>query len=178
MNVDIAGKKPQGRLIVSFVTMLTLDCSTLFYWNLASNHFAPSVDSWAKSIATNTKPPSQAPSRAPSTTATTVTFTNASSRSESSRVKSEPDAVDYGGLSDHDEVRGLERDAAVMSPPKGKKRVHSEESSISSIQSYIYLIISYNRLSSSKLSQKLQRPPASPPPQAPRGLEMATFQTA
>ena len=129
--MDIAGKKPRGRLIVSFVTMLTLNCSTLFYWNLASNHFAPSVDSWAKSIPTNTKPPSEVPSRAPSTTTTTVTsLTNASSR----RVKPEPDAVDYGGLSDHDEVRGLERDAAVMSPPKGKKRVHSKESIFCSIQ--------------------------------------------
>jgi hypothetical protein len=123
--------------------MLTLDCSTLFYWNLiTSNRFASSIDSWAKAVPTNTTPLSQAPSRAVTTVSS---LTNASSCSTGHsvltdsitdegapairRVKSEPDVVDHGGLSDHDEVSGLERDAAVKSPPKGKKRVHSEGSS-------------------------------------------------
>jgi hypothetical protein len=33
-----------------------------------------------------------------------------------------------GGLSDNDERRGEEREAAINSPPKGKKRVTSEVS--------------------------------------------------
>lgn len=47
------------------------------------------------------------------------------------RVKSDPDStIDFhdGALSDHDEIRGQERDAAMLSPPKGKKRLNSEVS--------------------------------------------------
>jgi hypothetical protein len=32
----------------------------------------------------------------------------------------------YGGLSDHDEMNGEERLAAINAPPKGKKRLTSE----------------------------------------------------
>jgi hypothetical protein len=134
--------------------MLTLDRSTLFYWNLTSfpptKHYSASVDSWAKSIPVNAKPPSQAPSRAPTARSTTTintvpSLTNASSRSTgrsvltdtitvtgkgvpSIQVKSEHDVIDIhdGGLSDHDEINGHEREAALLSPPKGKKRMNSE----------------------------------------------------
>jgi len=57
-----------------------------------------------------------------------------------------------GGLSDHDEIRGRERDVAILSPPKGKMCLNSE------VSIYLALIIylsnlSYNRLSWSKLNQ-------------------------
>jgi len=47
------------------------------------------------------------------------------------KVKAEP--IDAGvdsdaGLSDNDETKGSEREAAVNSPPKGKKRVTSDVS--------------------------------------------------
>jgi hypothetical protein len=49
------------------------------------------------------------------------------------RIKEEPKknyhlGVIDGGLSDEDETQGLEREAAVASPPKGKKRVTSSVS--------------------------------------------------
>ena len=63
------GKCHKVRLIVSFITMLTLDRSTLFYWCLTSDQpgYGFSVDSWAQSVPKNAKPPSQAAirSRAP-----------------------------------------------------------------------------------------------------------------
>ena len=36
---------------------------------------------------------------------------------------------DQGGLSDSDELHGVEWEAAIKSPPKGKKRVTSEVTS-------------------------------------------------
>jgi hypothetical protein len=139
--------------------MLTLDHSTLFYWNLTSNpqassanQISSSVNSWAKTVPANAKPPSHAPSHAaPTNTGRTMItvppLTNASSRSTgrsvltntititgkrapSVRVKPDPDSIDFhdGALSDHDEIMGQERDAAMLSPPKGKKRLNSEVS--------------------------------------------------
>ena len=145
--------------------MLTLDHSTLFYWNLTSNTQAPSAErfnpslavrSWAKDIPVDAKPPSQAPSRPPTNRSTTTaitlpSLTNGSSRSAghsvltntititsnsgkrapSVQVKPDPDFINFhddGALSDHDEIMGQERDAAMLSPPKGKKRLNSEVS--------------------------------------------------
>jgi hypothetical protein len=47
------------------------------------------------------------------------------------KVKAEmvPDKIEIysdGGLSDADEIKGEEREAAIRSPPKGKNRVTSE----------------------------------------------------
>ena len=49
---------------------------------------------------------------------------------ESVKIKQDPDAIySYdGGLSDNDEITGIERDAAHASPIKGKKRLNSEVS--------------------------------------------------
>jgi hypothetical protein len=126
--------------------MLTLDPSTLFYWNLSNpltKKLSYSVESWAKSVPINAKPPSRVPSHAPtirSTTTTVPSLTNISSRSSgcsvltdaiaisskgvpSIRIKPDPDAIDIrdGGLSNHDEIKGHERNASVLSPIKGKK---------------------------------------------------------
>lgn len=58
--------------------------------------------------------------------------------SSSAKVKLEPAPPiclhDNGGLSDYDETRGEEREAAIISPIKGKKRVVSE------VCKYFYLI--------------------------------------
>jgi hypothetical protein len=145
--------------------MLTLDPSTLFYWNLSNppaKKLKHSVQSWANSIPVNAKPPSRAPSHANTVTTTksgtsrinaVPSLTYASSRSTGRsvltnsiavthtgpppvRIKPDPDYITIhdGGLSDHDEIRGRERDAAVVSPPKGKIRLNSEASISSQIQ--------------------------------------------
>jgi hypothetical protein len=47
------------------------------------------------------------------------------------KVKAEPAAETIfsdGGLSDADEVKGEEREAAIKSPPKGRKRVSNDVS--------------------------------------------------
>jgi hypothetical protein len=51
------------------------------------------------------------------------------------RIKPDPDFIDIydGGLSDHDEIRGRERDVAILSPPKGKMRLNSEVSILSRV---------------------------------------------
>jgi hypothetical protein len=145
--------------------MLTLDPSTLFYWNLSDpqpNKLKYSVESWAKSIPANAKPAGHVPSRANTVTTKSGTsrvpsLTNASSRSTGRsiltdaiaitsyrappiQIKPDPDTIDIddGGLSDHNEIRGCERDAAVLSPPKGKIRLNSE---VSFFSQFNYLII-------------------------------------
>jgi hypothetical protein len=138
--------------------MLTLDPYTLFYWNLSdppAKKVSYSVESWAKSVPSNAKPPSRAPTVTSSRSVPSLT--NASSRSTGRsvltdtiaitskaapavRIKPDPDFIDIhdGGLSDHDETRGRERDAAVFSPPKGKTRLNSEVSILSCVN-YIFI---------------------------------------
>jgi hypothetical protein len=51
---------------------------------------------------------------------------------DQSKVKVEIDVIslsDEGGLSDNDEMVGKEREVAINSPPKGKKRITSEVTS-------------------------------------------------
>jgi hypothetical protein len=73
-------------------------------------------------------------------------LTNASTRSSASSVlsknvkittKVEPANIGIqiidGALSDEDETMGFEREAAVKSPPKGKKRATSAVSNMSSL---------------------------------------------
>ncbi|KIM72140.1 hypothetical protein PILCRDRAFT_93585, partial [Piloderma croceum F 1598] len=110
--------------------------------------FLSGINGWAASIPHNTKPVSKAFSK-PGTTKTGTSrgnsilppLTNATTRSSASSVltknvtisqlapvvKLEPGGVSIfdGALSDEDEANGIERDAAVASPPKGKKCVTS-----------------------------------------------------
>ena len=47
------------------------------------------------------------------------------------KAKPAPDAIKFysnGGLSDNDEVNGIEREVAVTSLPKGKKQITSDVS--------------------------------------------------
>jgi hypothetical protein len=128
--------------------MLTLDQTTLFYYFLSDSTsgkkgFSSGINDWAAAIPIDAKPTSKA-------TATTGSnrsvppLTNASTRSSASSVlsknitvsqiipKTEPtnDSIEIvnGGLSDADETVGFEREAAVASPPKGKRRATSSVS--------------------------------------------------
>lgn len=136
--------------------LLTLDELTLFYWTLSdASHkkrkHSSAIDEWSLAIpakATNStkSAPKSTSSRArsdlPSLTsgattsqsyAPSVLSDNVKIFSRQSldlvKVKAEPaleESMYDGGLSDNDEMRGEERDAAINSPPKGKKRLTSE----------------------------------------------------
>ena len=109
------------------------------------------IDEWAATIPNNARPASQAPSQTtrvhkynrshpssviPSLTSGTSCLTAPSVLMSNVKVISHPvmlvkvkaepapDAIKFysnGGLSDNDEVNGIEREVAVTSPPKGKK---------------------------------------------------------
>jgi hypothetical protein len=137
-------------------SFLTLDESTLFYWSLSdashTKHLS-AIDKWASAIP-GTKSTSQAPkstsSRVKTVKAEVPSLTSGSSgrsyyapsvlsdnvkiighhSSDAVKVKSERalalSLYNDGGLSDNDEIKGEEREVAIKSPPKGKKRITSE----------------------------------------------------
>jgi hypothetical protein len=133
--------------------LLTLDESTLFYWTLSDTsgkkrkHIS-AINEWASEISANStkstskSTSSRAKSEIPSLTsgassrpsAPSVLSNNVRiiSHQSSDLVKVKPApaaalAICYdGGLSDNDEMRGEEREVAINSPPKGKKRITSE----------------------------------------------------
>jgi hypothetical protein len=133
-------------------SLLTLDHSTLFYWTLSDTTPTQNrVSQWAHTVPIS-KPTSRPPSVASYARSTAPSLTNAASHSSATtsstsvitndvkitnrksklvRVKTEPNLTtislnDNGGLSDNDEIMGEERDVAIKSPPKGKKRVTNE----------------------------------------------------
>jgi hypothetical protein len=136
-------------------SLLMLNHSTLFYWTLSDGVHdkrkrGDEIKEWASAVPKG-KPTSRAANSVTSHAQSAIpSLTSGASRSsapsiltadvkiisrsrfESLKVKPElasPIFVDNdGGLSDNDEVRGEEREAAITSPPKGKKRVTSEVS--------------------------------------------------
>jgi hypothetical protein len=134
--------------------MLTLDPTTLFYWTLSDppqKIKSSTVETWAKSIPSSAKPViSQATVKTGKSStnrhsSTAPALTSASSRVTSSvltsdititsaqdyvKIKQVPDSIYAydGGLTDHEETAGVERDAAHASPIKGKRRLNSEVS--------------------------------------------------
>ena len=148
--------------------LLTLDQSTLFYWTLSDasqkkRKHSSKINEWAATIPATAKPTFQAPRSTSSHSKSDIpSLTSGASRSSAPsvltdnvkiisyrasnpvKVKAEPvpelSMYDDGGLSDNDEIRGEEREVAINSPPKGKKRVTSEVSLFSLIQ------VSYNNL--------------------------------
>ena len=134
--------------------LLTLDESTLFYWMLSDasckkrKHIS-AINKWASVIPTSSaKSTSQAPKSTSSRTKSDIPSLTSGASSRSSapsvlsdnvriishrsldlvKVKAEPALSIYydGGLSDNDEMRGEEREVAINSPPKGKRRITSE----------------------------------------------------
>ena len=136
--------------------LLTLDESTLFYWTLSDTSYKEqehlsAIGDWASAVPQNgSKSTSRAPkstsSRAktipsltcgttsgrsyiPSILSDNVKITSRQS-SDAVKVKAEPvpmiSLYSNGGLSDNDKIKGEERDFAIRSPPKGKKRITNE----------------------------------------------------
>jgi hypothetical protein len=129
--------------------MLTLDSTTLYYYFLSdstSNNgkkvFSAGINDWAASIPSNAKPTSKR------TGSSVPPLTNASTRSSGNSVLSKRVMITTkvepriqttdGGLPDEDETIGVEHEAAVASPPKGKKRATSAVSNIFDIGAFIF----------------------------------------
>jgi hypothetical protein len=138
-------------------SFLTLDQSTLFYWTLSDvpRKWSSAINEWASAIPSRSKSTLQGPKSTSSRTTSIIpSLTAGSSASRSSapsvltdnikvisrqssdqvevKVESQADVIslsDEGGLSDCDELDGKEREAAINSPPKGKKRITSEVTS-------------------------------------------------
>lgn len=132
-------------------SLLTLDESTLFYWTLAGsdayaayhNTQKQSINKWVSAVKTynstlqaprSTSSHIKIDSDIPSLTAGTSSGRSFAPSILSDNVKiivkAEPASAlsmyNNGGLSDNDEIKGEERDYAINSPPKGKKRINSE----------------------------------------------------
>jgi hypothetical protein len=128
-------------------SLLTLDESTLFYWTLSDNNLnqkrSSAVNRWASAVP-QAKSTSQVPRSTSSCAKTDVPSLTIGSSARSAYtstpsilsnnvkiiVKAEPapavSVYNNGGLSDNDEIKGEERDIAIKSPPKGKRRITSE----------------------------------------------------
>jgi len=122
-------------------TMLTLDPTTLFYLSLMETSNPKKgglIDMWAAGVPTRL--PLSKNSNKPASIRSIPSLTIGSTRSTSTLVltnrvaitSAEPQVIDISddefGFPDEDETKGPERDAAVASPPKGKKRVTSSVS--------------------------------------------------
>lgn len=133
------------------MSLLTLDQTTLFYWNLSNEYLKPKfsgtndVEKWTANIPKGTKPSSRKTASTPSLThsrssvsRTTATRPPASATSRTSalsngiKISEEDDLYDNekGVISDCDETRGEEYEAKKNSPVKGATRLTSEVSTI------------------------------------------------
>jgi hypothetical protein len=126
---------------------LTLDESTLFYWTLSNSYKKQknrhsAINDWASEISTvnsgstSSSRPNVSSSKKVSgrnnrlsESVLTKNIKIISRQPDVVKVKTEQglrDTYQDGGLSDNDETMGNEREVAINSPPKGKKRVTSE----------------------------------------------------
>lgn len=122
--------------------MLTLDCTTLFYFSLYSltnkDKDSGAIDDWADRVSQATQPTRNHKTtsiRSGSTPSLTTGLSHSTRPLVSARLAltnnikiTEDNSIiirSDGGLSDHDETRGPEREAAIKSPPKGKQRLTS-----------------------------------------------------
>ena len=164
-NVPTKPKKSVLSHPILIMSLLTLDETTLFYYFLSDSKkkYADSagINNWAATIPKNSKPASKVASAAGSRSIASIfsgpPLTDATTRSSgtsalSKNIKVSRDIpvkieshdtfiqVAEGGLEDDDEAADLEREAAIKSPLKGKKRVSSSVSfNTVSILQFIYL---------------------------------------
>lgn len=129
------------------MSLLTLDQTTLFYWNLSNQYLKPEfsgtndVQSWTASIPKGTKPSSERTNSTPSLTnsrsnasrATSATrpppsvVSRASAFSNGIQISGtdEDNLMENGAISDRDETKGEEYEAKKKSPIKGGTRLTS-----------------------------------------------------
>lgn len=138
------------------MSLLTLDQTTLFYWNLSNEYLKPKftgtndVAQWSASIPKGIKPsgkrtastPSLITSRSNASQTTSATrpppsvVSQASALSNGIKVSGtdDNDLMEKGAISDRDETRGEEYEAKMMSPLKSGKRLTSAVSTISTFR--------------------------------------------
>lgn len=179
-------------------SFLTLDQSTLFYWTLSDvpPKRSSAINEWASAIPCQSKSTSQGPKSASSRTKSIPSLTGGASASRSTapsvltdnikvisqqpsdrvqakvKVDSQADLISLsdGGLSDNDELVGQERETAINSPPKGKKRITSEVTSPLSIDHNLRLALS--RHSYLTNPRRRQRPKSLETRNYPIGLKL------
>ncbi|KAF8506106.1 hypothetical protein JB92DRAFT_2964481, partial [Gautieria morchelliformis] len=104
----------------------------------AKRKYGQAINDWASTIPSHAKPTSQAPSHSTTHTnpllAALTSHSSAPSSGGTGFVKVKPEPVldtiainSDGGLSENDETNGEEREVAIKSPPKRKKRITSEQ---------------------------------------------------
>lgn len=142
------------------MSLLTLDQTTLFYWNLSNDYLKSNftgtndVASWSASIPDGIKPsgkrttstPSMTNGRSATSRATSATRPPGSVVSRASALSNgikltdmaEEDHAERGPISDRDETRGEEYEAKKRSPLKDGKRLTSKASTIGSFLSFKY----------------------------------------
>ena len=120
-----------GNYLTSYRYVDILIHSTVFYWTFSNDPHkrGPAAIS---SVSLHT---SSSHSSAPSILTDKINVISQCRTSDQVNVKVEGDIIDMlslsdeGGLSDNDELGGKEREAAINSPPKGKKHVNSKVTS-------------------------------------------------
>jgi len=165
-NVPMKPKKSVLSHPILIMFLLTLDETTLFYYFLSDSKkkfadFSAGINNWAATIPKNSKPASKIASAAgrqsiasiysgPPLTEATTRSSGTSALSKNIKVSRDIPVkieshdtfiqVAEGGLEDDDETADLEREAAIKSPLKGKKRVSISVSfNTVSILQFIYL---------------------------------------
>ena len=142
------------------MSLLTLDQTTLFYWNLSNQYLKPKfsgtndVAAWTASIPKGVRPSSRQSTSTPSligsgssrTTATRPPFsavsdTPALSNSIKICEPEEDGLTEKGAISDRDETKGEEYEAKKNSPLKGQVRLLSKVR-MSNVESIIFTYIS------------------------------------
>jgi hypothetical protein len=144
MGREIGGNVPISAFLLA-MTMLTLDRTTLFYFSLMQtsdqkSQYGGLISSWAAEVNAG-RARSKASSK-PGGVRSIPSLTNGTTRSTSTSVLTNRVAITSANLGvvdvsdaesghrfpDEDETKGVERDAAVTSHPKGKKRATSSVS--------------------------------------------------
>lgn len=140
------------RHLTTNMSLLTLDQTTLFYWNLSNEYRKPKfsgtndVASWTAGIPKGTKPsiertnttPSLSNSRSNGSRATSATRPPSSVVSRASALSNgiqisgadTDNLMENGAISDRDETQGEEYEAKKKSPIKGGTRLTSTVSII------------------------------------------------
>ena len=179
-------------------SLLTLDQSTLFYWTLSDvpPKKGLAINKWASAIPSRSRSMLQGPKSTSSCTRSIPSLTGSASHSSApsiltdnikvishhssdqvAKVESQANlpsfqVSDDGGLSDSNELNGKEREMAIKSPPKGKKRITSE------VRSQLFQLITnilrmfLSRNSSLTNPQRRQHPKSLETRNYPSGLKL------
>lgn len=140
-------------------SLLTLDQTTLFYWNLSNQYLKPrflgtnEVASWSSDVPNGYKPSSQRTTSTPSLVKSESVTSRASSATRpppsvlsqtsamSNGIKvfrtADNKIMEHGAISDRDETQGEEYEAKKRSPMKGGQRLTSAVSTSRSTHPFI-----------------------------------------